>query len=70
MMYGIKSRSKGGDCETCAFADIADEPRTIKKGNTTIYQSTGSINCTCESIHNLSISDDGIVCSEYKERSS
>ena len=70
MMYGIKSRSKGCDCETCIFADIADGPRTIVKGNATIHQNAGSINCTCKSIHSMTITDDGMVCSEYKERAS
>ena len=55
-------------CERCAYADIATEPRRIVKGNTTIIQSAGSITCKCTSIHNMTITDDEIICSSFREK--
>ncbi len=55
------------DCEKCAWADVSDKPRVIVKGNTTIYQSAGSVNCTCDHIEKMTITDDGMICSSYKE---
>ena len=55
-------------CTKCKWADIADRPRVIVDGNTTIYQSVGSVSCTCKQIKQMTITDDGIVCSSYAER--
>ena len=56
------------DCSKCKWAEIADKPRVIVKGSMTIYQSAGSVNCTCGNIKQMTITDDGMVCSAYQER--
>ena len=38
------------DCKNCIWADIAEKPRVIVKGNVTLHQSPGSINCTCPAL--------------------
>ena len=55
------------DCNKCAWADISDKPKVIVKGNTTIYQSAGSVNCTCKNIKSMTITDEGMACSSFKE---
>ena len=56
------------ECVKCAWADIADQPRRIVRGSTTIYQSAGSVNCGCGHIKEMTITDDSMVCSSFKER--
>ena len=56
------------ECSRCKWADIADKPRTIIKGGTTIVQSAGSVNCTCKNIKEMTITDDGLCCSSWLER--
>ena len=62
-----ENRKKVCDCENCVHAEIAKEYREIKKGSCTIYQQPGSVNCTCDLIHSFTVTDDGMICSEYEE---
>lgn len=59
---------KNTECKRCIWADVADKPRVIVQGNVTICQSAGSVNCKCTHIKEMHITDDGMVCSSYKER--
>ena len=56
------------DCKSCRWADVADKPRMIVRGNATMYQAVGSVNCTCAHIKEMTISDDGLICSSYEEK--
>lgn len=55
-------------CENCIHADVSDSPRVIKHGNITIYQNANSVNCKCENIRSINITDGEMVCSEYRRK--
>ena len=55
------------ECKNCIYAEIVKQPRKIVKGDTTMFQSAGSVDCTCPHIRSLSFIDDELTCSEYKE---
>ena len=55
-------------CENCIHADVSDGPRVIKHGNITIYQNANSVNCQCENIRSITITDGEMVCSEFKAK--
>ena len=67
MKYKTGNQEKACDCEKCIHAEITREYRKIKKGSCTIYQQPGTVNCTCEVIHSFTVTDDGMICSEYEE---
>lgn len=55
-------------CKNCIHADVSGGPRVINRGNITIYQNKNSVNCQCENIKSLTITDGEMVCSEFKEK--
>ena len=55
-------------CENCIHADVSDSPSVIKHGNITIYQNANSVNCKCENIRSINITDGEMVCSEFKAK--
>lgn len=59
---------KSTECDKCAWANISDKPRVIRNGDVTFYQPAGSIDCTCKNIERIVITEDGMICSSYKER--
>ena len=59
---------KNTECTKCKWADVSDKPRTIIKGNTTMVLSAGSVQCTCSHIKEMTITDDGMVCSSYEDQ--
>ena len=59
---------KATDCAKCRWADIADKPRVIIRGNVTVTQAAGSVNCTCSCIKEMTFTDDGLCCSAFEEK--
>ena len=56
------------DCKKCKYADISSGNRTFIEGNTVIRQMGGTnIRCTHGCIKSMTITDDGMICSEYEE---
>lgn len=55
-------------CENCIHADLSNSPRVINRGNITIYQNKNSVNCQCENIKSITITDGKMVCSEFKAK--
>ena len=55
-------------CENCIHADVSDSPRVINRGNITIYQNANSVNCKCENIKSITITNGEMVCSEFKTK--
>ena len=68
MIYGIKSGSRHCDCKKCIYGETVTEHRKTVRENTVIYQQPGSVNCTCEKIHEFTIGDGGIICSSFREK--
>lgn len=55
------------ECRRCKYASVADKPRTIIEGNTTIQQSKGGIRCRSPYIKELVFDRDGAMhCSNFE----
>ena len=55
-------------CKNCIHADVSDSPCVIKRENITIYQNANSVNCKCDNIKSLTITDGEMICSEFKAK--
>ena len=68
MTNGIQGRSKYCDCKKCIYGETLTGHRKTVRGNAVIYQQPGTVNCTCEVIHEFTINDGGIACSSFREK--
>ena len=55
-------------CEKCAYAEVLQKARTVRCGDMVMYQGKGSTVCRCEHITSMTITDDGMICSSFREK--
>lgn len=55
-------------CENCVWAEKLKRKRVIHSGDMVLVQSKGTIVCHCHEITSMTITDDGMICSSFRER--
>ena len=54
-------------CENCAWSEKLKRKRVIRSGDMVLVQSKGTIVCHCHDITSMTINDDGVICSSFRE---
>ncbi len=57
------------NCKNCKYAIVSKEPRVIKRGNITIYQSSkDGVFCGRETVTNITVTNGNIYCGDFESR--